>query len=195
MNEPGVMQVAAADLLIERSQRGDLEAFDRLVAEHADAIYHVTYRITGNPHDAQDAAQEAFVKAFRGLRHYRGDASFQTWLYRIATNAALDLVRRRPHARSAPLEEAADMVTDSAEVNLERQEIHRRVQDALETLSPEHRSLVVLRDLRGFSYEEIAHILRIPVGTVRSRLSRAREALRPQLKDLAPTVAPGEGES
>jgi len=192
MDESGVIQVASADLLIERSQRGDLQAFDLLVAEHADAIYQVAYRITGNPHDAEDAAQEAFVKAFRGLRQYRGEATFETWLYRIATNAALDLVRRRPPALASSLDEAAGVVTDSFEIDMERHEIHRRVQWALQTLSPEHRAIVILRDLRGFSYDEIACILRVPPGTVRSRLSRAREALRPLLKDLAPTASPQE---
>ncbi len=184
-----MIQVASADLLIERSQRGDLQAFDLLVAEHADAIYQVAYRITGNPHDAEDAAQEAFVKAFRGLRQYRGEATFETWLYRIATNAALDLVRRRPRAPASSLDEAASVVTDSLEVDVERHEINRRVQGALQTLSPEHRAIVILRDLRGFSYDEIARILRVPPGTVRSRLSRARETLRPLLKDLAPTAS------
>ncbi len=184
--------MASADLLIERSQRGDLQAFDLLVAEHADAIYQVAYRITGNRHDAEDAAQEAFVKAFRGLRQYRGEATFETWLYRIATNAAIDLVRRRPPAPASSLDEAAGVVTDSLETDMERHEIHRRVQWALQTLSPEHRAIVILRDLRGFSYDEIACILRVPPGTVRSRLSRAREALRPLLKDLAPTASPQE---
>lgn len=182
--------MATADgALIERSQQGDLHAFDLLVAEYEERIYHLAYRITGNPQDAQDAAQETFVKAFRALPRYRHAASFHTWLYRIATNAALDIVRRRSHSAPIALEEV--MVTgptsDPAE-EAQRREIHRRVHAALVTLAPDHRTIVLLRDLEGFAYEEIAEVLRIPVGTVRSRLSRAREALRPLLRDLAPCV-------
>ncbi len=178
--------VATADLLIERSQRGDLHAFDLLVTEHADSVYHLTYRITGNPQDAQDAAQEAFVKAFRALPRYRGEASFQTWLYRIATNAALDLIRRRPQA-PVSLDEGIEGQGPRPDVEAERREIHRRVHKALAMLPPDHRAIVLLRDLQGLAYADIARILRIPVGTVRSRLSRAREALRPLLTDWAPT--------
>lgn len=173
--------------LIVQSQRGDFDAFDRLVAAHEDRIYHAAYRITGNAEDARDAAQETFVKAFRALPRYRHEAAFGTWLHRIAVNASLDIVRRRPQAPPVPLEEVVlPAQTHNPDTEAERHEVQLRVHDALRRLAPDHRVIVVLRDLQGLAYEEIAEVLRMPIGTVRSRLSRAREALRALLKDLAP---------
>jgi len=173
--------------LIERSQRGDLDAFDRLVAAHQDRIYHTAYRITGNAEDARDAGQETFIKAFRALARYRHEAAFSTWLHRIAVNASLDIVRRRPQAPPVPLEEVAlPAQSHNPDTEVERHEVQRRVHDALGRLAPDHRIIVVLRDLQGLAYEEIAEVVRIPIGTVRSRLSRAREALRALLRDLGP---------
>jgi len=173
--------------LIEASRKGDLDAFDRLVAAQQDRIFHAAYRITGNAEDAQDAAQETFVKAFRALARYRHEAAFGTWLHRIAVNAALDIVRRRPLAPPSSLDEVVLPATaHNPDREAERHEIQRRVHQALQRLSPDHRVIVVLRDLQGLAYEEIALALRIPVGTVRSRLSRARDVLRGFLKDLAP---------
>ncbi|MBI3976377.1 MAG: sigma-70 family RNA polymerase sigma factor, partial [Armatimonadetes bacterium] len=163
--------------LIARSQRGDLEAFDRLVAAHEDRIYHAAYRITGNAEDARDAAQETFLKAFRALPRYRHEAAFSTWLHRIAVNASLDIVRRRPQVPPVSLEDVAlPAPSGNPEPEAERSEVQRRIQQALGRLAPDHRVIVVLRDLQGLAYEEIAEVLRIPIGTVRSRLSRAREA-------------------
>lgn len=184
--------------LIAQSQRGDFDAFDRLVAAHEDRIYHAAYRITGNAEDARDAAQETFVKAFRALPRYRHEAAFGTWLHRIAVNASLDVVRRRPQAPPVPLEEVVlPAQTHNPDIEAERHEVQRRVHDALRRLAPDHRVIVVLRDLQGLAYEEIAEALRIPIGTVRSRLSRAREVLRALLKDLAADrgmmPAPDEG--
>ncbi len=171
--------------LIAQSQRGDFDAFDRLVAAHEDRIYHAAYRITGNAEDARDAAQETFVKAFRALPRYRHEAAFGTWLHRIAVNASLDIVRRRPQAPPVPLEEVVlPAQTHNPDTEAERHEVQRRVHDAVRRLADDHRVIVVLRDLQGLAYEEIAEALRIPIGTVRSRLSRAREVLRGLLKDL-----------
>ncbi len=179
--------------LIARSQRGDLQAFDRLVAAHEDRIYHAAYRITGNADDARDAAQETFLKAFRALPRYRHKAAFSTWLHRIAVNAALDLVRRRPQVPPVPLEDVAlPAPVGNPEPEAERSELQRRVHQALRRLATDHRVIIVLRDLQGLAYEEIADVLRIPVGTVRSRLSRARDALRVLLIDLAPGTSATE---
>ncbi|HEV8339154.1 MAG TPA: sigma-70 family RNA polymerase sigma factor [bacterium] len=173
--------------LIARSQGGDLQAFDRLVAAHEDRIYHAAYRITGNADDARDAAQEAFLKAFRALPRYRHESAFSTWLHRIAVNASLDLVRRRPHVPPLPLEDVAlPASVGNPEPEAERSDLQRRVHQALGRLPHDHRVIIVLRDLQGLAYEEVAEVLRIPIGTVRSRLSRAREALRVLLIDLAP---------
>jgi RNA polymerase sigma-70 factor (ECF subfamily) len=169
--------------LLARSRAGDLHAFEDLVRIHQDRIYNLAYRITGNHEDASDAAQDAFVRVFQALARFREDAAFSTWLYRIATNAALDLVRRRPAAPPVGLS-VNHPAPDDPERDAVRWEIGRRVQAALANVPAEFRAALVLRDLQGLPYEDVAHVLQIPVGTVRSRISRGREALRAQLTDL-----------
>ena len=169
--------------LIKRSCSGDLDAFEHLVRAHQDRIYNLAYRITGNHEDAADAAQDAFVRAYQALPRFRGEASFSTWVYRIATNAALDLVRRRPQV--PPVELPADQASsDDPAAEAHRREVNRRVHAAVGRLPDEYRAVVVLRDLQGLAYDEIANVLHVPIGTVRSRLSRGREALRALLTDL-----------
>ncbi len=169
--------------LISRSRSGEIEAFDLLVRLHQDRIYNLAYRITGNREDASDAAQDAFVRAYQALPRYREDAAFSTWLHRIATNAALDLVRRRPASTHGELRPEVP-AGDDLEAVVDRREITRRVHAALGHLAVEYRTAVVLRDLQGLAYAEIARILQVPLGTVRSRLARGREAMRAQLTDL-----------
>jgi len=169
--------------LIARSCTGDLDAFEELVRAHQTQIYNLTYRVTGNHEDASDAAQDAFVRAFQALSRFRQEAAFSTWLYRIATNAALDLVRRRPAV--PPVELPVDHpAPNDPEVEVHRREVSRRVHAAVGQLPVEYRTVVILRDLQGLAYDEIAKILDIPVGTVRSRLSRGRDALKALLTDL-----------
>ena len=169
--------------LIARSCTGDLDAFEELVRAHQTHIYNLTYRVTGNHEDASDAAQDAFVRAFQALSRFRQEAAFSTWLYRIATNAALDLVRRRPAV--PPVELPVDHpAPNDPEAEVHRREVSRRVHAAVGQLPVEYRAVVVLRDLQGLAYDEIAKTLDIPVGTVRSRLSRGRDALKALLTDL-----------
>lgn len=175
--------------LIARSRAGDLEAYDHLVGAYQDRVYQVAFRITGNREDAWDAAQDALVRAFQGLRSFRGDAGFGTWLYRITVNAALDIVRRRP-PRVGDLDPVWTAEADPAAVAA-RRDVQRRVHQAIATLPAGQRAAVVLRDIQGLSYEEISRIQQVPLGTVRSRLARARESLRLRLLDLAP-AAPEE---
>lgn len=180
--------MSAEDELIARSRGGNTHAFDLLVERYQDRVYDLAYRITGHHADAQDAAQESFVKAYRSLRTFRGDAAFSTWLHRIAVNAALDAVRRRRPASPAPSDTAGaslDPLADRAERVEARERIHR----AIAALPLDQRVVVTLRDVQGWSYEEVAMIAEIPVGTVRSRLARGREALRAALADLAPAGA------
>ena len=168
---------------IAGSQQGDLDSFNRLVELYQSQIYNLTYRVTGNHEDAGDAAQDAFVRAFQALSRFRQEAAFSTWLYRIATNAALDLVRRRPAV--PPVELPADHpAPNDPEAEVHRREVSRRVHAAVGQLPVEYRAVVVLRDLQGLAYDEIAKTLDIPVGTVRSRLSRGRDALKALLTDL-----------
>lgn len=173
------------DLLIAQSRGGDARAFDLLVEKYQDRVYDLAYRITGHHADAQDAAQDAFVKAYLALGTFRGDAAFSTWLHRIAVNAAYDAVRRRPPAGSQPVEAAAAAV-DPLGDRAERVEARGRILLAIAALPLEQRAVVVLRDIQGWSYEEIAAIAEIPLGTVRSRLARGRQALKAALADLAP---------
>jgi len=180
-------------VLLAHSRRGDVASYDRLVAAYQDRVYQTAYRITGHREDAWDAAQEAFLRAFRGLRTFRGEASFSTWMTRIAVHAALDVVRRRPP--HTPV--AADTVPadDDPSDEVLRRDQQRRVQQAIAALAPDQRAVVVLRDVQDLSYEDIARVLRVPLGTVRSRLSRGRESLRVALADLAPRTAQGSGRS
>lgn len=179
--------------LLIRSRSGDPDAFEHLVRLHQDRIFNLAYRITGNHEDAADAAQEAFVRAYQALPRFRADAAFGTWLYRIATNVALDLVRRRPRVppvelppEHPPADNAwpSDPEMEGPEAAAHHREVSRRIQAALAALPAEFRAAVVLRDLEGLAYEDVARILKVPVGTVRSRISRGRQALRAQLRDL-----------
>ncbi len=166
--------------LVSAAQGGDRHAVEALLRRHADRIYALCRRITGNPDDADDAAQEAMVAIVRGLARFDRRSTFGTWAYRVATNACLDELRRR-RRRPDPMElTEADLVTASTDT---QGAVATRldVDDALRRLPPIYRAAVVLRDLCGLDYAEIAGILDIPVGTVRSRIARGRSALVPHL--------------
>lgn len=191
--------VAASDderQLIERSRRGDQTAFDALVRRYEKQIFNTAYRLAGSPDDAADIAQEAFVRAWNNLRSFRGDASFSTWIHRIVTNVFLD---ERKRARARPqrsLEETIDLEANSVRRQFEdtgpspqeRAETRERwelLEQAIATLPPPQRVMVVLYHTQGRSYEEIADIMNLPMGTVKSRLNRARLALRDKLAPVA----------
>jgi len=175
--------------LVERVQRGDLSAFEELIRPYEKKVFNLAYRMCGSVEDAKDLAQEAIVRAFSGLSSFRGDASFSTWLYRIASNACLDELRRRKRQPADYLDEpvitvdgeirrqVADPSQNPLEV-VERSELQQIIQDSLTSLPEEYRVVVVLREIQGFSYQEIAEILNCSLGTVKSRLNRARKALK-----------------
>jgi RNA polymerase sigma-70 factor (ECF subfamily) len=173
--------------LVARAQAGDRKAFDRLVDDTYTMVHATAYRLTGDPDLAADATQDAYVRAYGSLQNFRGNSTFSTWLYRIVVNVSLDALRRRSRAPE-PLTALVDddqkweieVVDDSADPSaaVESRERRRHVFSALQQLSSEHRAVLVLFDLNGFSYEEIADIVGIPLGTVKSRLNRARLALR-----------------
>lgn len=191
-------------LLVQRSKRGDLGAFEELVARYEKKVYNLAFRLTGNHDDADDVAQEALLRAYTSLSSFRGDSSFSTWLYRIVTNAGLDEIRRRRRRATTSLDdplstregEVARQVPDASEGPVEiaeRTEVREQVQEAINSLAGDHRVVLILRDLQGLSYAEIAGILRCPLGTVRSKLSRARERLKfrlivTQVFDRPPTA-------
>ena len=174
--------------LIQAARSGDQKAFAALVEANQAMVYSLAYRMTGNSEDAADLAQEAFLNAWRGLARFQGQASFSTWLYRLTSNACIDFLRREKRRATLSLtlepeeEESREAeVADerwSPEALLDRQESRQAVRQALTQLSDEHREVLLLRELEGLSYREIAQALDLEEGTVKSRIARARLALR-----------------
>jgi RNA polymerase sigma-70 factor (ECF subfamily) len=186
--------------LVEACRAGQTEAFGTLVERYQDRLYQTIRRLTGSAEDAKDVLQDTFLRAFQKLDQFQGESSFYTWIYRIAVNLALS-GHRRQRARillgrksTARLPRTQDPIDDSADADptysSERAERERFVQAALSQLGAEHRAIVVLKDFDGRRYEEISAILRIPVGTVRSRLHRARCELRDRLRSLVDEEQP-----
>lgn len=170
---------------VRRVQQGDTDSFEVLVRRHEKAIFNLVYRLLGNYDEAAEVAQEVFLSAFKSIHQFRGEANFSTWLYRIGLNHAS--TRRKSlqtsQQRHIPLdgtEVIADGAVDPAK-NVEHKEIQQRVQQALNSLDPEDARIVLLRDLQDIPYEDVAQMLDIPVGTVKSRLHRARQALKTSL--------------
>jgi RNA polymerase sigma-70 factor, ECF subfamily len=196
MGEEGAMSADASDLsLVRRVQRGDKGAFDALVLKYQHKLVKLVMRYVRNPAEAEDIAQEAFIKAYRALPQFRGDSAFYTWLYRIAINTAKNAVVSRDRS---PIEynvdrensdESYDMQgrmkdPDTPEGLVLTDEIRSTVNAAIESLPEDLRTAIVLRELEGLSYEEIAAAMDCPVGTVRSRIFRAREAIDRRLREV-----------
>ena len=179
--------------LVERVQKGDKQAFDMLVLKYQGRVMSMVSRMVRDHHEAQDIVQEAFIKAYRALPRFRGDSAFYTWLYRIAMNTAKNhLVSkgRRPAIDGVELEEAEVVGIpklqdiDSPERQLLRDELERVINQAIKALPDDLKTAITLREFDGLSYEEIAHVMDCPVGTVRSRIFRAREAIDKQITEL-----------
>lgn len=172
------------DELARRAAGGDEDAFAQLVGLHEKKVYGLALRMCGNPEDAADAAQEAFLAAWKGLPRFRGEAGFSTWLYRLTSNAAIDHLRRVKRQRGEVSLDGGgpglDAVDDapSPQAQAEETELREAVAEGLSMLSEDHRQALLLRELRGLSYEEIASELRVDLGTVKSRISWARGSLR-----------------
>ncbi len=180
--------------LVERVQRGDKRAFDLLVLKYQHRILGLVVRFVHDPQEAQDVAQEAFIKAYRALANFRGDSAFYTWLYRIAINTAKNYLvarGRRPPESDISAEDAEFMDGDhdlkdieSPERLMLRDEIEATVHRAIAALPEDLRTALTLREFDGLSYEDIAAVMQCPVGTVRSRIFRAREAVDKALQPL-----------
>ena len=180
--------------LISQALAGQTSAFGQLVQKYQDRLYNTVVHVAGNAEDAKDVVQEAFVQAFLKLESFQGASAFYTWLYRIAFNVAATHRRRRGAMRSAEQAAIADgqlrgsegptQAADAPSDRLERDERCRQVRDAISQLPEEYRVVLVLREMEGYCYESIAEVLDLPVGTVRSRLHRARLQLRDQLKEV-----------
>ena len=174
--------------LVRAAQSGDQSAFAHLVTANQAMVYSLAYRMTGNPEDAADLTQEAFLNAWRSLGSFNGQSAFSTWIYRLASNACIVFLRREKRRSSLSMtledEDDADRQADlpddrwSPQRALERREAQEAVRQGLAALSPEHREVLILRELEGLSYTEIAQALDLEEGTVKSRISRARLALR-----------------
>jgi RNA polymerase sigma-70 factor (ECF subfamily) len=167
------------DDLVRRAKGGDIEAFAELFLIHKDRVYNIIYRMIGNVQDAEDLTQETFLKAFLGIKGFSFRSSFSTWLCKIAINTCVDMIRRRKFEPKELSPVIPDRRND-LEID-ERVVISRRIQEAFLSLPPEYRAVLLLRDVEGLSYKEIAESLGIPIGTVRSSLYRAREMLRKRL--------------
>ncbi len=185
----------ASDLeLVQRAQRGERGAFDLLVLKYQHKVVKLIGRFISNPTEAEDVSQDAFVKAYRALNSFRGDSAFYTWIYRIAINTAKNALvanKRRPIAYNLDLQDPEQYEhqarlkdTATPERLLLTDEIRRTVQQAMRDLPVDLRTAVMLREIDGLSYEEIAETMECPVGTVRSRIFRAREAIDNKLKPL-----------
>ena len=182
--------------LVRRVQHGDKGAFDVLVLKYQHKLVKLVTRYVRNPAEAEDIAQEAFIKAYRALPQFRGDSAFYTWLYRIAINTAKNAVVSRDRSpveydldRSSSIDESYDMQgrlkdSETPEGLVLTDEIRRTVNAAIEQLPEDLRTAIVLRELEGLSYEQIASSMGCPVGTVRSRIFRAREAIDHRLREV-----------
>jgi RNA polymerase sigma-70 factor (ECF subfamily) len=185
--------------LVERVQRGDKAAFDLLVSKYQRKIFRLLSRLIRDSTEIEDVAQEAFIKAYRALPNFRGESAFYTWLYRIAINTAknylVSLGRRAPTTTEADIEDAetfddGDHLRDlnTPDSMLLTKQVAEAVNRAIDQLPEDLRTAIVLRELEGLSYEEIAESMRCPIGTVRSRIFRAREAIAMELRPILDTA-------
>lgn len=184
--------------LVERAQRGDKHAFELLVAKYQRKLGRLLSRFIRDPAEVEDVAQEAFIKAYRALPSFRGDSAFYTWLYRIGINTAKNYLvamgRRAPTTTEFDSEEAenfedGDQLRDlnTPEAELMTRQIAATVNQTMEELPEELRTAITLREIEGMSYEDIANVMNCPIGTVRSRIFRAREAIAERLRPLLDT--------
>jgi RNA polymerase sigma-70 factor (ECF subfamily) len=192
---PNAEEASEVVLRVRRAQAGDLAAYDQLVGQFQERIYGLCYHMTSNHEDAHDLAQDAFVKAWQALRNFKGDSSFYTWIYRIAVNTCLNHLKlrrnRTPHLSLNDLdvqpENDPDLVALVSENTPRRDaslaELQRRLNEAILKLSEDHRTVVTLHDIQGLPHEQIAKILKVNPGTVRSRLFYAHQQLQGWLSD------------
>ncbi len=180
--------------LVRRARRGDLTAYDELVRRYQERIYATIYHMTANHEDANDLAQEAFIKGFHALKSFKGGSSFYTWLYRIAVNKTINFLKQRKNKRQMSLDDLdlnaehdPDLVSLISDKTPRREaglaELQEKLNTALQRLSEPHRLVVTLHDVQGLSHEEIARIMDCNIGTVRSRLFYARQQMQAYLSD------------
>lgn len=185
------MNIAEPEL-IRKCQQGDMDAFEQLILGYEKRIYAIAYKYMGNHEDASDMAQEALIKAYQSIGSFRGDAAFGTWLGKITANRCLDELRKRKNVQMTSLEETLDLEEGSVKKEIEspaagpeehaiEQETAGYMQRLIAELKEEYRVVIILRELDGHSYEEIAEMLSCSLGTVKSRISRARQYLKERI--------------
>ncbi|MEW5952344.1 MAG: sigma-70 family RNA polymerase sigma factor [Bacillota bacterium] len=190
------MDAVVLSNLVKKAKNRDLQAFEKLVEAYQKRVFALCVQLTGNQDDAQDLAQEVFIQAFASITNFRQESDLGTWLHRIAVNKWINITRKQKKAQlvylDAPVKTGdgeAQREVAATEGNpqelVEEKEFHARVRRALGRLTYEHRAVLVLREIQGYSYEEIAGILDCSVGTVRSRLNRARKAMKDNLQNLS----------
>lgn len=183
--------------LVDRARSGDTEAFGVLIDRYQDKIYGLTYHMSGSREEAEDLAQDAFVRAYKALDRFKGKSSFYTWLYRIAVNRTLNVLKKKKRRQSVSLDDMDQSVErdpaymlisskDSPVRGTSLNELQEKLNAALMTLSDKHRIVVVLHDIEGLPHDEIAEITKSSSGTVRSRLHYARKQLQAELSEFAP---------
>lgn len=186
------------EALIQQAQNGDVQAYNRLVLHYQQLVYNVTYRIMGEPQSAEDATQDAFISAYNALNKFRG-GSFKAWLLRIATNTCYDELRRYKRRPQSSIDELTDDneamafmrdPQDSPEAHQQKVDLVRGIEECLQGLPEDQRITAVLGDVEGYDYSEIAEITSVSLGTVKSRLSRARSKLRDCLQGLGELLPP-----
>ena len=177
---------------VAQAKKGDAEAFAYLVETYETSVYRLALRMCGNAHDAEEVAQEAFVAAWKGMPGFRGESKFSSWLYQLTTNAAIDFLRReKRHRATTPIEDEVDLAAPGTpQQSAEAAEVRQALQQALDALTPEHRQIFLLRQMRQLSYEEIGRLLGLEPGTVKSRLSRSKKQLREILTQKGNLFAP-----
>ena len=191
---------------VEAARQGDQDAFEQLVRAYEKRVFALTLRMCGNPEDAAEAAQEAFLAVWQGLKFFRGESSFSTWLYRLASNACVDLLRRegRHRAAAGPSLDDEELRLETADPAptpqeaAERADLRRQIENGLRALPAEYRQVLILREMHQLSYEEIGQTLSLDPGTVKSRISRGRKRLQKFLMESGnfsgrpPSKEPGE---
>jgi RNA polymerase sigma-70 factor, ECF subfamily len=176
--------------LVERSIGGDLDSFNQLVTRWERPIYALAYRVLGREEDARDVSQEAFLRAFRALPGFKGQAKFSSWLYRITLNLCRDWIRRRNRSRELQAPEGIDVIelaaeqgpTESVEDLVSRKDLTRRVAVAMQALSEDQRTTIVLKEYEGLTFQEISDLLGVPLSTVKTRLYQGLTVLRRELE-------------
>ncbi|MDK2918001.1 MAG: hypothetical protein PWQ37_734 [Candidatus Petromonas sp.] len=183
-------------ILIERTKKGDIESFEKLIEKYQVTAFNVAYRMIGNKEDASDITQEALIKVFKSIRKFRGESGFSTWFFRIVTNTCIDMVRKESKITTYSIDKTIETEDGSykreisdekniPEQMYEKKEQKERVQKAIGKLPGKYRIAIILRDIQDFSYEEISEILDCPLGTVKSRINRGRALLKEILqKDM-----------